>query len=71
MIDDRDRDQRLAQVLALVPAQEELLHEQPDAGDDGDRGERRDDPLREADLRAGEAERRVAADHVALERSAM
>ena len=23
---DRDRDQRLAQVLALVPAQEELLH---------------------------------------------
>ncbi len=28
---DRDRDQRLAQILALVPAQEELLHHQAHA----------------------------------------
>jgi hypothetical protein len=64
---DRDRDKRLAQVLTLVPAQEELLHEQADPGDHGDRGQRREHPLPEAHLSAGQAEARVAADHVALQ----
>ena len=31
---DGDRDERLAQVLALVPAQEHLLHDQPHDGHD-------------------------------------
>ena len=31
---DRDRDQRLAQVLALVPAQQDLLHDHADDADE-------------------------------------
>ena len=35
---DRDRDQRLAQLLALVPAQQHLLHREPEqAGHDAPR----------------------------------
>src|SRR3954454_22324432 len=66
--DDRhsDRDERLAQVLPLVPAQEELLHEQANPPDDRPRREEREQPLGEADLRAAQAEAPAAADHVAL-----
>jgi hypothetical protein len=45
----------------------QLLHQQADAGDDEDGRERRQHPLREADLRAREAERAAASDHVALD----
>ena len=41
---DRDRDQRLAQILALVPAQEQLLDRQPERGDDGGADEQRERP---------------------------
>ena len=42
---DRDRDQRLAQLLALVPAQEDLLDDEADDTDHADRHERGEDPL--------------------------
>ena len=65
---DRDRDQRLAQVLALRPAEEELLHHEARGRDDRDADERRNDPVREVDLRALEAERAALADHAPLDR---
>ena len=49
---DRDRDQRLTEVLALVPAQEQLLHHHSHRGDDERRDDRRHDPMRQVDLRA-------------------
>ena len=47
---DRDRDQRLTQILALVPAQEDLLHRDAHRGDDDRRDDRGDDPVRQVDL---------------------
>ena len=63
---DRDRDQRLPQILSLVPAQEELLHDQAHPGDDGRPGESRDDPVGQVDLRARQAEDAAFADHMPL-----
>ena len=65
---DRDRDQRLAQVLALRPAEEELLHHEARGCDDCDPDERRQDPVREVDLRALQAEGASLADHAPLDR---
>jgi hypothetical protein len=42
---DRDRDQGLAELLALVPAEETLLRDQAHDGDAGRRDEERKDPL--------------------------
>ena len=42
---DGDRDQRLAQLLALVPAQERLLHDEPDDRDARRGDEQRHEPL--------------------------
>ena len=73
---DRDRDQRLAQVLALVPAQEDLLDDEADDADARRRDEQRDDPApgrtastageREAARRSSspDLERDVAAEQV-------
>ena len=47
---DRDRDQRLSEVLALVPAQEELLDQDSEDGDDRHRDEERDDPFPRVDV---------------------
>ncbi len=40
-----DRDERLAEVLALVPAQQELLHREPEHGDARHRDEPRHHPV--------------------------
>ncbi len=61
---DRDRDQRLAQVLALVPAQQELLHDDADDADEQRADDERHDPVDDADLRAREPERAALADEV-------
>ena len=58
---DRDRDQRLSQVLPLVPAQEELLHDEPDHADAERGDDERDDPVPEARLRRAEGRGRLAA----------
>ena len=42
---ERDRDQRLAQILTLVPAQEHLLHREPDQAGDERRDEQHDEPV--------------------------
>ncbi len=53
---DRDRDQRLPQLLALVPAEEHLLDDQTDDADHRHRDERREDPLPGVDLGARDGE---------------
>ena len=44
-ITEGDRDQRLAQVLALVPAQEDLLQDHAEIPDDQRGQDQRHDPL--------------------------
>ena len=51
---DRDRDERLAQVLALVPAQQELLHGEPEHGDARHRDEPRHHPLPRVHILSGQ-----------------
>jgi hypothetical protein len=58
---DGDRDQRLAQVLALVPAQQQLLHHEPHGAAGGGR-ERRGGPPPEAVL--DQLQREIAAEQV-------
>ena len=64
---ERDRDQRLAQVLALVPAQQHLLQHDADEADEQRADDERHDPVDDADLRARKAERAALADQVALQ----
>ena len=47
---DRQRDQRLAQLLALVPAQEHLVHHEPDDRGDRRADEQRHDPRQHVDV---------------------
>ncbi len=57
---DRDRDQRLAQLLALIPAQQHLLHHEPEhAGDERGDAEH-DEPVEQADLRRGDRDVGIA-----------
>ncbi len=56
---DGDRDERLAEVLPLVPAQEELLHGETEDADADHRDEPRDDPLERAHLGATAARTRT------------
>ena len=53
---ERDRDQRLPQVLALIPAQEALLHDDSDDGDTGARSDGGHDPLPHGNLGAQQPE---------------
>ena len=64
---DRDRDQRLPELLTLVPTQEQLLHRKTDEPDRHRRDHRRNEPLPEAHLRAQDAEGGVLTDELALE----
>ena len=64
---DRDRDQRLPELLTLVPAQEYLLDAEAEEPDQDRGDERRDEPLPEVHLLAQEPERGVLADEPALE----
>ena len=56
---DRDRDQRLAQLLALVPAEEDLLDDEADGADHRHRDERREDPLPGVHVAADDREPRA------------
>ena len=47
---DRDRDERLPKILALVPAQKELLHTEAEDGDARHRDEPRHDPFERVHL---------------------
>ncbi len=47
---DRDRDERLTEILSLVPAQQELLHGEAEHADAHHRDEPRNDPLERVDL---------------------
>ena len=51
---DRDRDQRLAKLLPLIPAEKELLHHEADDADCERCDDERDDPVADASLRASE-----------------
>ena len=53
---DGDRYQRLPEILALVPAQKQLLHAETDDRDDAHGDEQRHDPLERVDLAGLEAE---------------
>ena len=53
---DGDREQRLPQILALVPAEERLLDDEADDRDDCHRHEHGEDPLPRVDVRAGDGE---------------
>ena len=64
---DRDRDQRLPELLTLVPAKEQLLHSKADEAYRQRCEHRRNQPLPEAHLRAQETEGGVLADELALE----
>ena len=54
---DGDRQQRLAEILTLVPAEQQLLDDKPDDGDDRGGDEYREHPLpgRDVDARDREA----------------
>ena len=62
---DGHRDQRLAQFLALVPAQEHLEHHQPDDSGDGRPDEQGDDPRQHVDVLGGDVA--LLADHPLLD----
>ena len=49
---DRDRDQRLAKLLALIPAKEHLLDTESEGADQEPGDERREEPLPEVHLLA-------------------
>jgi hypothetical protein len=59
------RDQRLPELLALVPAQEDLLDDEPEDGDAGRGGERREHPLEGVHL--GARDREPGARHLLLD----
>ena len=53
---DGDREQRLAEILSLVPAQQRLLDDNPDHGDDRGGDEHREHPLPGGDVGARDRE---------------
>jgi hypothetical protein len=64
---DGDRDQRLTELLPLVPAKEELLHDEPYGANGQGGDDERDDPVAEAGLGRPEGRRRLAAREFRLE----
>ena len=64
---DGDRDQRLAKLLPLIPAEKELLHHEPDDADCERCDDERDDPVAHASLRASEGGRGLSARQTLLQ----